>query len=90
MTFYGDLDTSVINEMPPGRKPVVTMTAGEGKRYAMYNFIRDQIALGRQAFIVYPLIFESEKMDYKNLELGYEEVVKQFPYPPYKTAIVHG
>ena len=90
MTFYGDLDTSVIDEMPPGRKPVVTMTAGESKRYAMYNFIRDQIALGRQAFIVYPLIFESEKMDYKNLELGYEEVVKMFPFPPYKTAIVHG
>ncbi len=90
MTFYGDLDTSVIDEMPPGRKPVVTKSAGESKRYAMYNFIREQIALGRQAFIVYPLIFESEKMDYKNLELGYEEVVKQFPFPPYKTAIVHG
>ena len=90
MTFYGDLDTSVIDEMPPGRKPVVTMTAGENKRYAMYNFIRDQIAIGRQAFIVYPLIFESEKMDYKNLELGYEDVVAYFPNPPYRTAIVHG
>ncbi|MBQ7518172.1 MAG: ATP-dependent DNA helicase RecG [Bacteroidales bacterium] len=90
MTFYGDLDTSVIDEMPPGRKPVVTKSAGESKRYAMYNFIREQIALGRQAFIVYPLIFESEKMDYKNLELGYEEVVKMFPFPPYKTAIIHG
>ncbi|MBP5398096.1 MAG: ATP-dependent DNA helicase RecG [Bacteroidales bacterium] len=90
MTFYGDLDTSVIDEMPPGRKPVVTMSAGEGKRAALYKFIGEQIALGRQAFIVYPLIFESEKMDYKNLELGFEEVVKAFPFPPYKTAIVHG
>jgi ATP-dependent DNA helicase RecG len=56
----------------------------------MHNFIRDQIALGRQAFIVYPLIFESEKLDYKNLELGYEEIVKAFPLPQYKVAIVHG
>ena len=56
----------------------------------VYKFIREQIGLGRQAFIVYPLIFESEKMDYKNLELGIEEVVKAFPFPPYKTAIVHG
>ena len=90
MTFYGDLDTSVIDELPPGRKPVVTMTAGEGKRLGLYNFLRGQIALGRQVFVVYPLIFESEKMDYKNLELGFEDIVKAFPFPPYKTAIVHG
>jgi ATP-dependent DNA helicase RecG len=63
---------------------------GEGKRHAMHNFIRDEIAKGRQAFIVYPLIFESEKLDYKNLELGYEEIVKAFPLPDYKVAIVHG
>ncbi len=90
MTYYGDLDVSVIDEMPPGRKPVTTMCVGEGKRHAMHNFIRDEIAKGRQAFIVYPLIFESEKLDYKNLELGYEEVIKQFPEPKYQVAIVHG
>ncbi len=90
MTLYGDLDVSVIDEMPPGRKPVQTLCVGEGKRHAMHNFIRDEIAKGRQAFIVYPLIFESEKLDYKNLELGYEEIMKAFPLPQYKVAIVHG
>ncbi|MBO5563583.1 MAG: ATP-dependent DNA helicase RecG [Bacteroidales bacterium] len=90
MTLYGDLDVSVIDEMPPGRKPVQTLCVGEGKRHAMHNFIRDEIRKGRQAFIVYPLIFESEKLDYKNLELGYEEIVKAFPLPDYKVAIVHG
>ena len=90
MTLYGDLDVSVIDEMPPGRKPVQTICVGENKRIAMYNFIRDEIAKGRQAFIVYPLIFESEKLDYKNLELGYEEVIRQFPEPRYQVAIVHG
>ena len=90
MTLYGDLDVSVIDEMPPGRKPVQTLCVGENKRHAMHNFIRDEIAKGRQAFIVYPLIFESEKLDYKNLELGYEEIVNAFPLPEYKVAIVHG
>ena len=90
MSLYGDLDISVIDEMPPGRKPVQTMLITEGKRAALWKFIRDQIALGRQAFIVYPLIFESEKVDYQNLELGYEQVVRAFPFPPYKVAIVHG
>ena len=90
MTLYGDLDVSVIDEMPPGRKPVQTLCVGEGKRHAMHNFIRDEIAKGRQAFIVYPLIFESEKLDYKTLELGYEEIMKAFPLPQYKVAIVHG
>jgi ATP-dependent DNA helicase RecG len=90
MTFYGDLDVSVIDEMPPGRKPIQTMLIGEGKRPAMYNFIRKEIAAGRQVFIVYPLIFESEKLDYQNLEAGYEEIVRRFPMPDYKVAIVHG
>ncbi len=90
MTLYGDLDVSVIDEMPPGRKPIQTLCVGENKRHAMHNFIRDEIAKGRQAFIVYPLIFESEKLDYKNLQLGYEEIVKAFPLPQYKVAIVHG
>ena len=90
MTLYGDLDVSVIDEMPPGRKPIQTLCVGENKRHAMHNFIRDEIAKGRQAFIVYPLIFESEKLDYKNLQLGYEEIVRAFPLPDYKVAIVHG
>lgn len=90
MTFYGDLDVSVIDEMPPGRKPIQTMLIGEGKRPQMYNFIRKEISAGRQVFIVYPLIFESEKLDYQNLEAGYEEIVRRFPMPDYKVAIVHG
>lgn len=90
MTLYGDLDVSVIDELPPGRKPVQTIHASEAKRPALYRFMKEQIALGRQIFVVYPLIFESEKMDYKNLENGYEQIVQAFPFPPYKTAIVHG
>ena len=90
MTLYGDLDVSVIDEMPPGRKPVQTMLIGQGKRRALYKFMRDEIAKGRQIFVVYPLIFESEKMDLKNLEEGYEDIVKAFPLPDYKVAIVHG
>ena len=90
MTLYGDLDVSVIDEMPPGRKPIKTILAGENKRMALYNFMKQQIAAGRQVFVVYPLIFESEKMDYQNLERGYEEIVSYFPLPQYKVAIVHG
>lgn len=90
MTLYGDLDVSVIDELPPGRKPVQTIHASENRRPALFKFMRDQIALGRQIFVVYPLIFESEKMDYKNLENGYEQIVQAFPFPPYRTAIVHG
>ena len=90
MTLYGDLDVSVIDELPPGRKPVQTIHATESRRAGLYRFMRDQIAAGRQVFVVYPLIFESEKMDYKNLENGYEQIVKAFPFPPYRTAIVHG
>ena len=90
MTLYGDLDVSVIDELPPGRKPVQTIHAYESRRAALFKFMKDQIALGRQIFVVYPLIFESEKMDYKNLENGYEQIVQAFPFPPYKTAIVHG
>ena len=90
MTLYGDLNISVIDEMPPGRKGVETMQITEARRFALNRFIRDQIALGRQAFVVYPLIFESEKLDYQNLEQGYEKMVHDFPFPPYKIAIVHG
>ncbi len=90
MTLYGDLDVSVIDELPPGRKPVQTIHATEGKRPALYKFLRDQIALGRQVFIVYPLINETEKLDYQSLEAGAEEIMQKFPFPEYRTAIVHG
>ena len=90
MTLYGDLDVSVIDELPPGRKPVQTIHATEGKRPALYKFMRDQIALGRQVFVVYPLINETEKLDYQSLEAGAEDIMKHFPFPPYKTAVVHG
>ena len=90
MTLYGDLDVSVIDELPPGRKPVQTIHATEGKRPALYNFMRDQIALGRQVFVVYPLINETEKLDYQSLEAGAEDIMNKFPFPDYKTAIVHG
>ena len=90
MTLYGDLDVSVIDELPPGRKPVQTIHATEGKRPAMYRFMKDQIALGRQIFIVYPLINETEKLDYQSLEAGAEEIMSKFPFPQYKTAVVHG
>jgi ATP-dependent DNA helicase RecG len=90
MTLYGDLDVSVIDELPPGRKPVQTIHATESRRTAMYNFMRDQIALGRQVFVVYPLIFETEKVDYQSLEEGIEMIAKAFPFPPYKMAVVHG
>ena len=90
MTLYGDLDVSVIDELPPGRKPVQTIHATEGKRPAMYRFMREEIAKGRQIFIVYPLINETEKLDYQSLEAGAEEIMQKFPFPDYKTAVVHG
>ncbi|MBR0083621.1 MAG: ATP-dependent DNA helicase RecG, partial [Bacteroidales bacterium] len=92
MTLYGDLDVSVIDEMPPGRKPVQTMLIGHNRLPAMYRFIKEQIALGRQAFVVYPMIFINEKMeDISNVEEGYEEILKAFPLEEgYKVAIVHG
>ena len=89
MTLYGDLDVSVIDELPPGRKPVQTIHATEGKRPALYKFMRDQIALGRQIFVVYPLINETEKLDYQSLEAGAEDIMNKFPFPDYKTAVVH-
>ena len=90
MTVYGDLDVSVIDELPPGRKPVKTVLISDAKKAAVYKFMAKQIALGRQVFVVYPLIFESEKMDLNNLQIGYEEILKRFPEPEYKVAIVHG
>ena len=90
MTLYGDLDVSVLDELPPGRKPVETVHWTENRRGDLYNFMRQQIALGRQIFVVYPLIKESEKMDYKNLEEGYLHITEAFPAPDYVTAVVHG
>lgn len=90
MTLYGDLDVSVIDELPPGRKPVQTIHATEGKRPALYKFMKDEIAKGRQVFVVYPLINETEKLDYQSLEAGAEEIMQKFPFPQYKTAVVHG
>ena len=90
MTLYGDLDVSVLDELPPGRKPVETVHWTENRRGDLYNFMRQQIALGRQIFVVYPLIKESEKMDYKNLEEGYLHITEAFPAPKYVTAVVHG
>ena len=90
MTLYGDLDVSIIDELPPGRKPVQTIHATEGKRPALYKFMRDQIALGRQVFVVYPLINETEKLDYQSLEAGAEDIMNKFPFPEFKTAVVHG
>ena len=90
MTLYGDLDVSVLDELPPGRKPVETVHWTENRRGDLYNFMRQQIAQGRQVFVVYPLIKESEKMDYKNLEEGYLHITEAFPAPQYVTAVVHG
>lgn len=90
MTLYGDLDVSVIDELPPGRKPVQTIHATEGKRPALYRFMKEQIAAGRQVFVVYPLINETEKLDYQSLEAGAEDIMNKFPFPDYKTAVVHG
>ncbi|HQN94458.1 MAG TPA: ATP-dependent DNA helicase RecG [Prolixibacteraceae bacterium] len=88
MTVYGDLDVSVIDELPPGRKPIKTLHFYDNKRKQVYDFIRKEIALGRQIYIVYPLIEESESFDYKNLQDGYEVVCKVFP--EMKVSMVHG
>ena len=90
MTLYGDLDVSVIDELPPGRIPVKTMHFTDPERNKVFGFIRNQIAEGRQIYVVYPLIKESEKMDYKNLEDGWDTITRVFPAPQYCTSVVHG
>lgn len=90
MTLYGDLDVSVIDELPPGRKPISTSHRFDNHRDRVFGFMREQIALGRQIYVVYPLIKESEKMDYKDLMDGYESIVRAFPQPKYQASIVHG
>lgn len=90
MTLYGDLDVSVIDELPPGRKPIHTSHARESHRLRLFGFLREQIDRGRQVYIVYPLIQESEKMDVANLEAGAEVIAREFPPPKYTSVVVHG
>lgn len=90
MTIYGDLDVSVIDELPPGRKPVQTIHRNENHRLRVFGFMREEIAKGRQVYVVYPLIEESETLDLKNLEQGYEALSREFPRPDYDISIVHG
>lgn len=90
MTLYGDLDVSVIDELPPGRKPIKTYHFFDSKRLQVFQFMRDQIKLGRQIYIVYPMIKESESSDYKYLEDGVESILRAFPPPEYAISVVHG
>ena len=90
MTLYGDLDVSVIDELPPGRVPIKTMHFTDSERNNVFGFIRNQIAQQRQIYIVYPLIKESETMDYKDLEDGWDTISRSFPAPKYCISIVHG
>lgn len=90
MTVYGDLEVSVIDELPPGRKPVKTVHYYDSKRALLFNFMKKQIAEGRQIYVVYPLIQESEKLDLKDLMDGYESISRAFPLPDYAISIVHG
>ncbi len=90
MSVYGDLDISVIDELPPGRKEVKTVHRFDSNRLSVFKFIKDEISKGRQVYMVYPLIQESEVMDYKDLMDGYESVSREFPSPKYQISIVHG
>ena len=90
MSVYGDLDISIIDELPPGRKQVKTVHRFDANRLKVFRFLKDEIAKGRQVYIVYPLIQESEALDYKDLMDGYESVVRDFPRPDYQVSIVHG
>jgi ATP-dependent DNA helicase RecG len=90
MSLYGDLDISVIDELPPGRKPIKTVHRFDSNRLKVFRFIRDEIQKGRQIYIVYPLIQESEALDYKDLMDGYESIVRDFAPPEYQISIVHG
>ena len=90
MSVYGDLDISIIDELPAGRQPIKTFHRYDNNRLKVFRFIRDEIAKGRQVYIVYPLIQESSKMDYKDLMDGYESIEREFPKPNYQISIVHG
>ncbi|MCF8714535.1 ATP-dependent DNA helicase RecG [Joostella atrarenae] len=90
MSLYGDLDISVIDELPPGRKAIKTVHRYDSNRLKVFRFIKDEIEKGRQIYVVYPLIQESEKLDYKDLMDGYESIAREFPQPKYQVSIVHG
>jgi len=90
MSVYGDLDISIIDELPPGRKEVKTVHRYDSNRLSVFKFVRDEIEKGRQVYVVYPLIEESEAMDYKDLMDGYESISREFPSPKYQISIVHG
>lgn len=90
MTVYGNLDISVIDELPPGRKAITTVARNDSRRLEVFGFLKDEIAKGRQVYVVYPLIEESETMDYKDLMDGYESMIRAFPRPDYQVSIVHG
>lgn len=90
MTFYGNLDISVIDELPPGRQPIKTLLRFESQRLKIFAFLKDQITKGRQVYIVYPLIEESETLDFNNLMAGFEAISREFPLPDYQISIVHG
>ncbi len=90
MTLYGDLDVSVIDELPPGRKPIQTRHFKDAQRLIVFQFMKSQIALGRQVYIVYPLIDESETLDLKHLTEGFEAVSREFPFPDFAVSMVHG
>ncbi len=90
MTLYGDLDVSIIDELPPGRQSIITRHFTDARRMEVFGFMRKEIEKGRQVYVVYPLINESEKLDYKNIEDGYESITRAFPHPQFRTVIVHG
>jgi len=90
MTLYGDLDVSVIDEMPPGRKPIKTVHRTDANRLRVFGFMKEEIAKGHQVYVVYPLIEESESMDYKDLMDGYNSITREFQPPDYQVGIMHG
>ena len=90
MTIYGDLDVSIIDELPPGRKEIETIWKTDSSRLQIINFMKEQIVLGRQIYIVFPLIEESEKLDYKDLMEGYNAIEREFPLPKFQVSVVHG
>lgn len=90
MTVYGDLDVSIIDELPPGRKPITTLHYTDASRLTLFKLMREQISLGHQVYVVFPLIRESEALDYKNLQEGVEQIEQHFPPPDFLTCVVHG
>ena len=90
MSLYGDLDISIIDELPPGRKPIKTVHRYDSNRLKLIAFLKDEIKKGRQVYVVYPLIQESEQLDYKDLMDGFESISRDFPKPDYQVSIVHG